>query len=172
MSENFVESLQSQAARATLGSALGRYFEWVEEQVSAALFADKRMPRTIDYLQHYAALRQMDSTDDVLAGLNKTLSLAGDILRGGPAEGAKIDADAALKDAAASYVGYAMVLSAGETGIVEETGESSGDASETVGSDLRSRAFKKKEGFAGRLHFDSPQPFRSDSTCRLVGSAK
>lgn len=172
MSENFVESLQSQAARATLGSALGRYFEWVEEQVSAALFADKRMPRTIDYLQHYAALRQMDSTDDVLAGLNKTLSLAGDILRGGPAEGAKIDADAALKDAAASYVGYAMVLSAGETGIVEEAGESSGDASETVGSDLRSRAFKKKEGFAGRLHFDSPQPFRPDSACRLVGSAK
>lgn len=60
---------------------------------------DKRMPRSINYLERYNALLKMNERSEVLRRLDQTIAKAESILDGVD----EIDVDAALSDAAAQY---------------------------------------------------------------------
>lgn len=79
--------------------AVGNFCSAAREGVLEKLKNDKRMPRSINYLERYNALLGMDDRREVLARLDQTLAKAEAILD----EVGEIDVDGALTGAAASY---------------------------------------------------------------------
>ena len=80
-------------------SAVSGYCSQARADALKALKDDKRMPRTINYVERYNALLGMDDRFEMLRRLDQTISLAEKILD----EAEDIDVDAALAEAAAEY---------------------------------------------------------------------
>lgn len=80
--------------------AVAIYCARAREEALNDLKNDKRMPRTINYLERYNALLSMDDRSEVLKRLDQTICKAEEILD----EVGEIDVDAALSEAAGKYL--------------------------------------------------------------------
>ncbi len=81
--------------------AVANYCSQERKDVLDSLKNDKRMPRSINYLERYNALLGMDDRYEVLRRLDQTIAKAETILD----EVDEIDVDAALSEAAAEFAG-------------------------------------------------------------------
>lgn len=103
-------------------SAVASYCSKARADVLDELKNDKRMPRSINYLERYNALLGMDNRSEVLRRLDQTITKAETIL----AEVEEIDVDAALTQAAAEYSSQVrkldgLTIPAAEEQIADET---------------------------------------------------
>ena len=105
--------------------AVSAYCSQARSKVLEDLENDKRMPRTINYLERYNALLGMGNRSEVLRRLDQTLSKAETIL----GEVDEIDVDAALTGAAALFAEKisrlnGIAIAAAEEQVADETAKS------------------------------------------------
>ena len=102
--------------------AVADYCSKARAEVLVALQSDKRMPRSINYLERYNALLGMDDRSEVLRRLDQTIAKAESILD----EVDQIDVDAALSEAASKFAASVRKLDgitivAAEDQVADET---------------------------------------------------
>ena len=92
-------TLERRTNRHKVVSAVGTYCSKAREDVLDKLKNDKRMPRSINYLERYNALLGMDNRAEVLRRLDQTIAKAECIID----EVGEVDVDSALTEAAQIY---------------------------------------------------------------------
>ncbi len=99
-------TLERRTNRHKVVSAVGTYCSKAREDVLDKLKNDKRMPRSINYLERYNALLGMDNRAEVLRRLDQTIAKAECIID----EVGEVDVDSALTEAAQTYADRVRLL--------------------------------------------------------------
>ena len=99
-------TLERRANRHKVVSAVGTYCSKAREVALDRLKNDKRMPRSINYVERYNALLGMDNRAEVLRRLDQTIAKAELIID----EAGEVDVDSALTEAARAYADAVRLL--------------------------------------------------------------
>ena len=99
-------TLERRTNRHKVVSSVGNYCSKARKDVLDKLKNDKRMPRSINYLERYNALLGMDNRTEVLRRLDQTITKAELII----GDAGEVDVDSALTEAAQTYANRVRLL--------------------------------------------------------------